>query len=196
MSAVRKTTTISIEDYLAGELVSPVKHEYRGGYIYAMAGAINRHNDIAMSFAIAVGNKLRGKKCRPFNSDTKVRIRSTPQTRFYYPDGMIVCQPNPPGDSFQDQPVVIAEVLSDSTRRIDEGEKLESYVTIPSLTTYLLIEPNRPRVVAYRRADHGFVPETFDELDATIELTGTGISLTLAELYENVEFGVVASEGE
>jgi Uma2 family endonuclease len=132
--------------------------------------------------------QLRGKPCRPYNSDTKVRLRLPTHTRFYYPDGMIVCHPNPGNDSFQDNPVVIAEVLSEATRRVDEGEKRDAYLTIPSLSAYLLIESDQPRVVVYRRTETVFVPEVYQGMDATIELSDVGCAISLQELYERVDF--------
>src|SRR5438067_3822613 len=122
MSAVPKWNLVSIDDYLAGELVSSVKHEYLGGVVYAMAGARNAHNLIATNVIGALYARLRGRPCRPCNSDTKIRVRLTTHVRFYYPDASVVCRPNPQTDSFQDDPVVLFEVLSRSTRRIDEGE--------------------------------------------------------------------------
>src|SRR5688500_9697909 len=117
MSAAKKLDPITIEDYLAGELISPIKHEYLGGVVYAMAGARNMHNLIATNTLVALGTRLRGKSCRPYNSDTKIRVRLATQTRFYYPEVSVVCRPNPQDDSFQDEPVVIVEVLSRKTRR-------------------------------------------------------------------------------
>ena len=73
---------ISIADYLAGEEISGVKHEYLGGTVHAMAGASNQHNTIALNCLGALLNQLRGKSCRPFNSDTKVRIEFPDQRRF------------------------------------------------------------------------------------------------------------------
>src|SRR5438874_9406984 len=104
MTAAKKLELISVEDYLAGELVSPVKHEYVGGVVYAMAGARNAHNLIATNTVGALYARLRGGPCRPFNSDTKIRIRLPTQTRFYYPDALVVCRPNAQSDSFQDEP--------------------------------------------------------------------------------------------
>src|SRR5205809_3678683 len=101
MSAVKKLKLLSVEDYLAGELVSPVKHEYLGGVVYAMAGARNAHNLIASNTLVALGSRLRGLGCRPFNSDTKIRIRLPAQVRFYYPDASVICRPNPQTDSFE-----------------------------------------------------------------------------------------------
>ena len=76
--------------------------------------------------------------------------------RFYYPDAMVVCQSNPMTDAFQDQPVVIVEVLSEGTRRLDVGEKQDAYLTIPSLTHYILLEQDSPTAVVYQRVGERF----------------------------------------
>src|SRR6516162_7425823 len=112
MSTATKFHLVSVEDYLAGELDSPTKHEYLGGVVYAMAGARNAHNRIASNVLAKLDARLVGRPCQAFNSDTKIRIRMATQTRFYYPDASVVCRPNPPQDSFQDEPAAIAEVLS------------------------------------------------------------------------------------
>ena len=153
MSAALRKNLVTPEEYLAGELVSPVKHEFVGGVVHSMAGAKNIHNIITGNVFLAFGSRLRGKKCRPFNSDTKVRVRFPNHVRFYYPDVQVVCAPNPPDDSFQDHPNVIVEVLSESTRRTDEGEKLDAYMTIASLETYLLVDSTNKQIVVYQRAD-------------------------------------------
>src|SRR6186997_3237432 len=101
MSAATKRQLISVEAYLAGELVSPTKHEYLAGVVYAMAGARNIHNDIAGNIFGLLHARLRGRPCRPYNSDTKIRLRLPAGLRFYYPDVQVTCQPNPPGDTFQ-----------------------------------------------------------------------------------------------
>src|ERR1700730_17860537 len=109
-----------------------------------MAGARNVHYVIAGNTYAALHNKLRGRPCRPFNSDTKIRVHLPGHVRFYYPDASVSCRPNPPNDSFQDEPAALFEVLSRGTRRIDEGEKKDAYCTIPSLAVYLLIEQDAP----------------------------------------------------
>jgi Uma2 family endonuclease len=161
-----------------------------------MAGARNVHNVIATNWVVAVGRRLRGKPCRPFNSDTKVRLRLPTQTRFYYPDGMVVCHPNPPDDSYQDNPVVIAEVISEATRRIDEGEKKDAYLMIPSLAAYLLIETDRPRVVVYRRTETLFAGEAYQGMDVTIALEDIDCSISLSELYDGVDFAAASAQAE
>lgn len=185
MPALEKPDFISIAEYLAGEELAEVKHEYVGGSVHAMAGATNRHNAIAVNAIGSLFAQLRGKSCRPFNSDTKVRIDFPDHTRFYYPDVMVVCHPNPPDDHFQQNPVVIIEVLSDSTRRTDLEEKREAYLTMPSLKVLVFVEPDSPRVTLHRRrAEGGFGPEVHSGLDAVIPLPEIEAELPLAELYE------------
>lgn len=194
MTAVTTRTLLSVEDYLAGELVSPVKHEYLGGVVYAMAGARNVHNLIATNTIVALGSRLRGKPCRVFNSDTKIRVRLPTHLRFYYPDVSVVCRPNPPSDSFQDEPTAIIEVLSPDTRRIDEGEKKDAYLTIPSLYVYTLIEQDAAAVVLYRRTEQGFVQESYEGLDAVVPLPEIDVELPLSEVYDGVAFGTESAD--
>jgi Uma2 family endonuclease len=188
MSAALKWNLMSIEDYLAGELKSPIKHEFLGGVVYAMAGARNSHNLIEGNIFAIAHARLRGKRCRPWNSNTKLRIHLPAQVRFYYPDNSIICEPNPPDDSFQDKPVVIFEVISKRTRRIDEGEKKDAYLTIPSLAVYALVEQETAAIVAFRRTPAGFVREVHAGLDAVLPLPEVEINLPLAEIYEGVTF--------
>ena len=188
MTAAPKLNRVSVEDYLSGELVSEVKHEYLGGYVYAMAGARNVHNRIAGNLFARLHARLRGKPCQPYNSDAKIRVNLPTHVRFYYPDVSVVCDSNPPDESFQDQPVVLVEVLSNKTRRIDQGEKKDAYLTLPTLNVYLLVEQDCSAVIAYRRTEQGFVQEAYAELEAVIPLGEIGADLPLAEIYEGVEF--------
>ncbi len=194
MSAARKIQLTSIDDYLAGELASPIKHEYLGGYIYAMAGARNLHNLIGTNVIGTLHARLKGKKCRPFNSDTKIRVRLPSHVRFYYPDASVICRPNPPEDSFQDEPSVLFEVLSNKTRRLDEGEKKDAYLTIPSLSVYVLVEQDAPVLTVYRRSKQGdFVREVY-EAAALLPLPEVEIDLPLADIYDGVVFIAEAEE--
>lgn len=188
MSAAEKLNFISVDDYLSGELESDIKHEYVDGIVYAMAGARNSHNVIATNALGELFNSLRGKTCRPFNSDTKIRIRQKSSVTFYYPDASVICQPNPGTDSFQDQPVVIVEVLSKSTRRIDEGEKREAYLSIPTLMAYVLVDQYKLEVTVYRRGERTFDAEVYRGIDSTIPLPEIEAELPLASLYDGVDF--------
>lgn len=189
MTALRQPDFLRVSDYLAGEEISHTKHEYLGGTVHAMAGATIRHNNISLNCLASLHGKLRAKPCQPFNSDTKVRIEFPDHTRFYYPDAMVVCQSNPDSDHFQTQPVVIIEVLSDSTRRADLGEKRDAYLTIPSLKVLIFVEPEAPAVTLHRRLpEGGFTIERHSGLDAIIPLPEIETTLSLGDLYERIGF--------
>jgi Uma2 family endonuclease len=166
-----------------------VKHEYLGGVVHALAGACNRHNMIASNFLGALIARFRGKSWQPLNSDTKVRITFPDHTRFYYPDAMVVCHMNEEADHFQDHPVLIVEVLSDSTRRADLTEKRDAYLTISSLKVLIFVEPDEARVQLYRRSmpQGGFAVEDYAGPEAVIPLPEMDTEIPLAELYERVD---------
>ena len=100
----------------------------------------------------------------------------------------MVCKSNPPTDSFQDEPVVIIEVLSNGTRRIDTAEKKDAYLAIPSLRAYVLVEQEFALAVVFRRTDAGFVREVYEGLGKVIPLGEIETELPLSEVYEGVEF--------
>ena len=186
MSALPTPTPVSVQDYLDREAASAEKHEYLGGAVHAMSGGSIRHGDVSGRAFGSLFGRLRGKPCRPCNSDIKIRVQSPTQTRFYYPDTSVVCEGNPGDLHYEERPVVIVEVLSPSTRRIDEAEKRDAYLTIPSLRVYLRVEPDAPLVVADRRSDlgGGFNAEVHQGLDAVIPLPEIDTELPLRELYE------------
>lgn len=188
MIAAPNAQLISVDDYLAAELLSPIKHEYLGGMVYAVADERNLHNLIASSVLGTLHSRVRGSGYRAWNSSTKIRIRLPTHIRFYYPAASVIRRSNSPLDCFQDKPVAIAEVLSRQTRRIDEQEKKDAYLTIPSLSAYLLVEQESPTVVVHRRTEMGFVREVYTGLDAVVPLPEIGAELPLAEIYDGVEF--------
>jgi Uma2 family endonuclease len=178
-----------VAEYLDSEEHSGRKHEYLGGVLHLMAETTNRHNTIALNALVSLGSNLRGKSCQPFNSDTKIRIEQSDHVRFYYPDAMVVCHPNPDGDRFQDRPVVVVEVISESTRRTDLGEKRAAYLGIPSLKVLIFVESEEARAVVHRRrVDGGFAVEQHEGLEAVIPLPEIESELRLADLYERVSF--------
>lgn len=188
MSAARKPQSISVDDYLTGELQSQVKHEYLGGFVYAMAGASYAHNRIAGNVFAQLHARLRGQPCEAFNSDVKIRVNLPTHVRFYYPDASVVCDPNAPGGSFHDRPVVLVEVLSHKTRRVAWTEKKDAYLSLSTLRVYLIIEQDSPLVNVYRRTDQGFVLVSLVGLEMTIPLPEINVELPLAENFERVEF--------
>ena len=179
---------ISVAKYLTGEEKARHKHEYVEGAVYAMVGGTNAHNIIATNATISLGSELRGKKCRVFNSDTKVRIYLSRGTRFYYPDAMVVCRLNEAGETFQDSPVVIVEVTSESTRRTDANEKRDAYLSIDSLCVYVRVEQSVAAATVDRRKDNEFESENYSGMNSVIPLPEIDGELKLSDLYEDVEF--------
>lgn len=189
MTPVPKHSPLGVDEYLEAELHSQIRHEYLGGEVHAMAGGNNRHSAIASNILGLLFSDLRGRQCQAFNSDTKVRIELINQTRFYYPDAMVVCEGNKESEQYQDRPVVIFEVLSESTRRTDLAEKKEAYLTIPSLKVLMFVEPDEPFAVIYRRGSNGgFGREEYSGLDSVVPLPEIGAELALQEIYERLEF--------
>lgn len=188
MSSAPKKEFVAVQDYLAGELVSDVRHEYVAGIVHAMAGGSNAHNIIASNVQGELRNALKESPCREFNSDTKVRIQTQRGTTFYYPDVQVVCKPNPQSDSFQDAPVIVVEVLSDSTRRTDMVEKRDLYCSIPSLKSYIMIEQDFTHVTVLTRTETGFDEHSYTGLDETIQISDPAVHLSLKEIYRDIEF--------
>jgi Uma2 family endonuclease len=188
MSSADKPELLSVADYLAREEVSRIKNEYIDGWIRAMTGASNRHNAIAVNSLVILRSQLRGKNCRPYNSDTKVRIIHEGKRRFYYPDVQVVCESNDPSSVFQDRPILIIEVLSPSTRANDLHEKLEAYQLIPSLECYIVLEQHQPIASMWRRSKRGWIKETMQGIDSTIDLPFLSCTLALKDIYEDIAF--------
>lgn len=160
--------------YLDAEQHSEVKHEYLRGEVYAMAGGTPEHSALAMAVGAALTTALAGHKCRVFGSDLRVRIESTDLST--YPDLTVICgafehaQDDPNAAT---NPVLIVEVLSDSTEAYDRGEKFSHYRRKPSLREYVLVSQHEPRLEAYRKNAEG---------EWVLGEAGAGQVLTLASI--------------
>ncbi len=149
MTTAEKDELISVEDYLTDELARDIKHEFVDGAIYAMAGASANHERIVNNVMRKFGNHLDVSPCEPFSSDMKVKIGS----RFFYPDVLVDCSFDESQPYYTESPIIIVEVLSKSTRRMDETTKLMSYINIPSLQEYVLIEQGFVDIEVVRRGE-------------------------------------------
>lgn len=143
-------------EYLALEAISPVKHEFYGGHVWAMAGGSPDHARVAVNVSTALANQLRSQPCSVFSSDLRVRVQATGLTT--YPDVSVVCgalvsDPEDPGGNTVINPVVIIEVLSPSTEDYDRGEKLAHYKMIPSLRDIVFVAHEERRLELWRRVD-------------------------------------------
>lgn len=188
MSSAEVPEFVTVDDYLAAEAVALTKSEYVDGWVRAMSGACVRHNQIKANCMIHLGRSLQNRRCRPFDSDMKLRVRRAGVARFYYPDLQVVCDSNPPTSVFQDSPVLIVEVLSPSTRRYDLDEKMNAYLQIPSLQCYIVLEQHQPIAIVLRRSEGGFLRQMIEGVEAAIELPFLGCELAMRDLYDGIEF--------
>jgi Uma2 family endonuclease len=185
MTAVEKPQLLSVEEYIEGEQLSDVRHEYIGGLVYAMAGASDEHNAICLNLASALLAHLRGKLCRVFMADSKVRLRADADDIFYYPDLMVACDPRDTNRFFKQYPRVLIEVLSESTERIDRREKFLSYTQIETLEEYVLVAQNKMEVTLFRRTNR-WQPEVLHTATQPLALASIDFSVPLASIYESV----------
>lgn len=146
---------ISPELYLEGERVSPIKHEYRRGEIYAMVGAKKPHIVLGTNVATVLNIHLDDSPCLVLTSDIKVRLEEA--NCYYYPDIAVVCDEREMNntDDFMLSPILVIEVLSKSTEAFDRGEKFTDYQTCPTLKEYVLIHQNQKKIECYRRGALG-----------------------------------------
>ena len=188
MTALKKSDgLISPEEYLDGEKLADVRHEYLAGVVYAMAGASIGHNEIAQNISAWLRAALRGKPCRTFIEAVKVRIQRAEDTVFYYPDVFVACDPRDTHDYYRDFPAVIFEVLSPDTTRFDWREKRWAYQTIETLQTYVLVDQFKPEVTVWQRGGED-APVKLTKPDDLLPLPGLGLSLPLAEIYAGIQF--------
>ncbi|QTN30982.1 Uma2 family endonuclease [Akkermansiaceae bacterium] len=189
MTALVKHANISVEEYLEGEILADVRHEYIGGTVHAMAGGTNNHAEISANTIGTLFGYLKGKPCKAFTSDTKVRLELSDHTRFYYPDVQVVCDSKSGTSHYQDRPVVIIEVLSKSTRRTDLGEKRDAYLAIPTLKVLLFIESEAETALVLRRKPSGgFAEEFYTGREAVIALAEIEAALPLADVFDGIVF--------
>ncbi len=139
-------------EYLAAEAVSEVKHEYLAGQVWAMAGGTPEHGILAARIIILLGGIIQNRPCSILTSDVRIRVEATDLST--YPDVSVVCGPlerSPQDPHAITNPVLVVEVLSDSTEAYDRGDKAAYYRRIPSLREYLLVSQHRPRLELFRR---------------------------------------------
>jgi Uma2 family endonuclease len=182
----------TVEQYLRLEREASDKHEYRDGEILAMAGGSPNHSLIIANVIREAGNQLKGKPCRVYESNLRIRIPR--KTLYAYPDSSILCAPpqfDPDDRSGQTilNPRLLIEVLSPSTEAYDRGEKFNRYRELESLQEYVLISQDTPRIESFLRQEGGaWLFRTWNGPDAVAVFRSVDIELPLAEIYTGVEF--------
>jgi Uma2 family endonuclease len=183
--AQKQAEFISISEYLEGENISSIKHEYLGGVVYAMAGASDRHNRIAGNFYNLLDDHLTDDPCEPFISDMKVQAA---ESTFYYPDVMVACDGENADPYFRKQPRVIIEVTSPSTENVDRSEKLLAYKQIKSLKEYVLVSQDSVRIDIYRRMrGERWQLEILTDVKEELHLESINLKLSVALIYRRVK---------
>lgn len=174
---------ITVEEYLEGEKLSEVRHEYFDGEVWAMAGASAEHETVAGNFFALLHAHLKGKPGRVFKAGMKLRLRLTGRDLFYYPDIMVACDPADAHRYFRERPKLLIEVLSDDENK-DLVEKYLAYQRIPSLEEYVVVWPNpdRREVRVFRR-EEGWEPEETHH-DGEFTLRSVGLTIPVSALYE------------
>ena len=179
---------ITEQEYLDGEKISEVRHEYIDGEVYAMAGSSRRHNSITLNIALALKQSSRDTPCDVFSSDLKVRINQ--RKTYYYPDVLVTCDEDDQQDEYYiEKPCLIVEVLSKSTEQKDYREKLLAYQSIESLQNYLIVAQDHCHIdLFYREKQGGWWIRSFDSMQDVIKLSCPVCEVSVADIYEGIAF--------
>jgi len=181
MGRPKAVSYLSVEEYLEGEKDNSIRHEYIDGQIYAMVGASDRHNRIARNICNRLDDYLGDGPCEAFISDMKVWVSDTV---FYYPDVVVACDPPSVDPYYRKKPVLIVEVSSPSTERVDRSEKLLAYKQVKSLKEYVIISQNRLHIEIFRRQRGGrWQWEMLTESGEELRLESVGLTLSVAQVY-------------
>lgn len=179
---------VSPEEYLALERKAEFKSEYVDGVIYAMAGGSRSHHLLAGNMLTALNIELRHTSCEVYGSDLKVHAPAS--GKFFYPDVTVGCGKLEFLDDKKDallNPVLLIEVLSESTSAYDRGKKFQYYQEIESFREYLLVSQDEPIIERFvRQPGRDWLYTKFEGLDAAIELQTVGCRLELKDIYAKV----------
>jgi Uma2 family endonuclease len=176
--------TMTEEEYLRWDGPRTAKWEFVDGFVYAQAGATRPHVMISTNIQRVFIPAADAGTCSTFVSDQKVRVHRDGRPRYYLPDVVVVCNSNLIGD-VETQPCLIVEILSASTRAVDETFKASDYRQLDSLNGYLLVDSERRGVVLHRRTAQGW---SIEEVGDLVELPCLGVSLSTDAIYRNVIF--------
>jgi Uma2 family endonuclease len=182
-------TFVTPGEYLDLERKAEIRSEYIAGHIYAMSGASRRHNLIAGNLHGLIWNQLRGRACEAYMGDMRVKV--SPTGMYTYPDLIVVCGEPRFEDAYADtllNPVVIVEVLSESTEAYDRGEKFAHYRRLETLREYVLVAQDKIRIEHYLREGEQWILSEISDPDGTLRLVTVDCHVSLAAIYEKIEF--------
>ena len=188
MSSTVAQTYLTPEEYLTWERKADIKHEYLRGAIIAMSGASRAHSLIVTNISGELYIQLKGGRCEVHTND--MRVRTSPETSYFYPDVVVVCDNPRFEDSTFDtllNPIVLVEVLSPSTEAYDRGEKFGHYQQLTSLREYILVSQDEVQVEHHHRQGTEWRPTDFRSLEDVLLLTSIDCELSLEDIYRRVE---------
>lgn len=176
---------ISPEEYLSIERRSPIRHEYRYGLVYAMAGGTDNHDRIAFNLLKLIDNHLgEGSSCRFYSGNVKVNYADDV---YYYPDAFVTCDSRDRQNRYiKRHPKLIVEVLSSSTQEFDSGEKFEDYKKINALEEYVLIAQDKQSVECYRRQTDNTWKTVVYGKDELVYLNSLDLRFEIKDLYRGL----------
>ncbi len=190
MDPVRKAPYVTPEEYLRYEKSIEGRAEYHDGMIFDRTGGTKGHGQIPLNLATELIVALRGKSCNVYNGDVKVQL--TTEDAYLYPDLSVVCGESEESrieNEMVQKPIIIVEVLSESTAIRDFGVKFFKYQQIPSLMEYVLVDQFSPMINILRRIETGgWSVTSYRGLEASIQLESLGIAVSLAAIYDKVAF--------
>jgi len=187
---LKEKNKISPEEYLAQEREAELRNEYFDGEIFAMTGASRQHNQISANIVRVLGNQLLEKPCSVFSSDMKVKIKEI--GKYTYPDMVVACEEEEFEDENKDvllNPIVIMEILSDSTEAYDRGDKFAHYQLLNSFTEYILVSQYFCRIEKFTRQDDGtWIYSKYQSNDHVVRIESINCELPVSEIYRKVSF--------
>ncbi len=173
---------MSLAEFLDWEARQPTKYEFDGFQPVAMVGVTNAHSIIQNNLAVALGTRLRGTPCRAHGSDFKISMAG----RIRYPDAMVLCAPMAANATVAADPVVLFEILSESSSHTDLVLKNREYRETSSVQHYVVLEQTQAGAIVFSRKGEDWTSEVLNGNDAVLRLSAIGIALALAELYDDV----------
>ncbi|MCQ8782305.1 Uma2 family endonuclease [Mangrovibrevibacter kandeliae] len=177
----------SVETFFRWQTEQEGRYELVGGYpLKMMTGASQRHDVIVTNLLIALGNRLRGGRCRPFTADGSVE---TLPGQIRRPDVGVDCGRLDPDGFAATAPTVVFEVLSPSTRDFDRLRKVVEYKRVETMQHIVIIEPRQPLMTIWSRGPAGdWSPQSIMGLDGALDLPAIGIAIPLREIYDRLSF--------
>lgn len=183
MNVALRPPRMSVEEFLAWENRQEERWEFDGFEPRAMVGGTSAHNVIIGNLSFGLRQRLQG-QCRVYTEGIKLRLAET----IRYPDVMVVCTPVANDALCVTDPVVVMEVLSSTTARIDRIEKNREYEAAPSIRRYILLEQDAIAAEVYTREDQHWLRSTLTG-DDILAMPEIGVELPLAEAYAGLELG-------